>query len=70
MSAAKDAARICGILGAEARVRMVQLLKERALCVSALAARLNVTQGAVSQHLRILRHAGLVTPDKRGYYIH
>jgi DNA-binding transcriptional ArsR family regulator len=24
----------------------------------------------VSQHLRILRGAGLVIPDKRGYYVH
>jgi len=35
-----------------------------------LAARLDVTQGAVSQHLRIMRDAGLVTGEKRGYYVH
>jgi DNA-binding transcriptional ArsR family regulator len=49
---------------------MVQLLKDRALCVGALSARLDVTQGAVSQHLRILRDADLVIPEKRGYYVH
>ena len=52
------------------RVRIVCLLKERALCVNALATRLGVSQSAVSQHLRILRHAGLVIPDKRGYWVH
>ena len=45
---------------------MVQLLKNRVLCVGALSAQLNVTQGAVSQHLRILRDADLVVPEKRG----
>lgn len=40
------------------------------LCVNALASRLDVTQGAVSQHLRILRDAGLVTAEKRGYFVH
>ena len=40
------------------------------LCVNALAHRLGVTQSAVSQHLRVLRDANLVTADKRGYYVH
>jgi len=57
-------------LSVETRVRIVQLLKERALCVNALAARLDVTSAAVSQHLRVLRDADLVIPDKRGYYVH
>ena len=52
------------------RVRIVQILKGRALCVNALAQRLDVTQSAVSQHLRILREAGLVIDEKRGYYVH
>jgi DNA-binding transcriptional ArsR family regulator len=58
------------VLSAPARVRIVTLLKGRALCVGALAARLDVTQGAVSQHLRIMRDAGLVIDEKRGYYVH
>ena len=57
-------------LSVETRVRIVRLLKKRALCVNALAARLKVTPAAVSQHLRVLRDADLVIPDKRGYYIH
>ncbi len=68
--AATELARLGRILGVETRVRIIQLLQNRALCVGALAARLEVTQGAVSQHLRILRDAGLVTPHKRGYFVH
>ena len=67
---AKELAHICKILSVDTRVRIVQLLKGRSLCVGALSKRLNVTQGAVSQHLRILREARLVIADKRGYFVH
>jgi DNA-binding transcriptional ArsR family regulator len=70
MSNARRLARLLKALSVESRVRIVQMLKGRALCVGALAARLDVTQGAVSQHLRILRDAGLVVDEKRGYYVH
>ncbi len=67
---AKDLARLLKVLSVETRVRIVLLLKARPLCVNALAARLGVTQGAVSQHLRIMRDAGLVIDDRHGYFIH
>lgn len=70
MPDAQKLARIFKALSVDTRVRMVQLLKNCALCVGALSARLDVTQGAVSQHLRILRDADLVVPEKRGYYVH
>ncbi|HID76571.1 MAG TPA: ArsR family transcriptional regulator [Planctomycetaceae bacterium] len=65
-----ELARILRVLSVGTRVRIIQLLKGRALCVNALAARLDVTQGAVSQHLRILRDSGWVTAEKRGYFVH
>ena len=70
MTEAQKLARIFKALSVDTRVRMVQILKNHALCVGALSARLDVTQGAVSQHLRILRDADLVVPEKRGYYVH
>ena len=70
MVKALDLAYICKILSVETRIRILQLLKNRALCVGALSARLDVTQGAVSQHLRILRDADLVVAEKRGYFVH
>jgi len=70
MSHPKEVARVLKVLSVESRVRILQLLKGRALCVGALAARLDVTQGAVSQHLRIMRDAGLVIDEKRGYFVH
>ena len=67
---AEQLSRMLKVLSVGTRVRIVQLLKGRALCVNALAGRLDVTQGAVSQHLRILRDAGVVIDEKRGYYVH
>ena len=60
------------------RLRLVKLLNDcqpgacegGALCVNALAQRLGVTQSAVSQHLRILRQAGLVYGARRGSFMH
>jgi len=66
----KELARLLKVLSVETRVRIIQLLKGRALCVNALAARLGVTQGAVSQHLRFMRDTGLVIDEKRGYFVH
>jgi len=70
MNDPKDLARLLKVLSVDTRVRIVQLLKGRALCVNALAGRLDVTQGAVSQHLRVMRDAGLVMDEKRGYFVH
>lgn len=67
---AKQLARLLKVLSVATRVRILQMLKKRPLCVMALASRLEVTQGAVSQHLRVMRDAGLVIDDKRGYFVH
>ncbi len=68
--ACRSLARWMNVLSVATRVRIIQLLKGRALCVNALAARLGVTAGAVSQHLRILRDADLVSDERRGYFVH
>jgi len=70
MKEAQRLARIFKVLSVDTRIRIIQLLRGRALCVGALSARLDVTQGAVSQHLRVLRDADLVIAEKRGYYVH
>ncbi len=63
-------ARIFKVLSVDTRVRMVDLLKHRSLCVNALARILKITPAAVSQHLRVLRDANVVTADKKGYFVH
>ena len=70
MAAPEKLAEIFKVLSVDTRLRIVQLLKGKALCVNALAARLDVTAAAISQHLRILRNADLVVADRQGYYVH
>jgi len=70
MNQPRELARLLKVLSVGTRVQIVQLLKGRTLCVGALSARLDVTQGAVSQHLRVMRDADLVVDEKRGYYVH
>jgi len=65
-----ELAQIAGVLSAEARVRILAMLKRGARCVGALSARSAITQGAVSQHLRILRDADLVVAQRRGCHMH
>lgn len=52
------------------RCRIVSLLSQRAYCVSALATMLDLSAPAVSQHLRVLRDAGIVYCEKYGYHTH
>jgi ArsR family transcriptional regulator len=57
-------------LGASSRVDILTLLRDKTLCVGAIARHLAISQSAVSQHLRILKNAGLVTDERKGYFIH
>jgi ArsR family transcriptional regulator, arsenate/arsenite/antimonite-responsive transcriptional repressor len=66
----EDAARVFKILSVETRVRMIDLLRRRSLCVNAMARALNISPAAVSQHLRILRDADVVIAEKREYFVH
>lgn len=63
-------ARIFKVLSVTSRLRIINLLKQRPFCVNALARILKITPAAVSQHLRVLRDAGLVTAEKKGYFVH
>ena len=70
MTDSQKLARIFKVLSVDTRVRMIELLKRRSLCVNALARALEITPAAVSQHLRVLGDANIVTSDKQGYFVH
>jgi DNA-binding transcriptional ArsR family regulator len=65
---------IFGILADPTRLKLLRLLSQQrepySLCVNALAFHLGVTQPAVSQHLKVLKSAGFVKGERRGYRIH
>ena len=57
-------------LGDETRLKIIKLLLMKKFCVGALARRLDISESAVSQQLKILREADLVLGEKEGYYVH
>lgn len=57
-------------LSDQTRYHIVSLLLQSDFCVGSLAKRTGLSQAAVSQHLRLLREAGLVRGEKRGYFTH
>jgi len=65
-----DSVLIFKALADDTRFRIIHLLLTHDLCVGALADRLSMSKAAVSQHLQILRKAGLVRGEKRGYWTH
>ncbi len=48
------------------RLRMVHSLLGQECNVNKIVAKLNLPQSTVSQHLRILKHQGIVIPRKNG----
>ncbi len=70
MSDPEKQARIFKVLSVSTRISMIKLLKKKSLCVNALARSLNISPAAVSQHLRVLRDADIVSSDKQGYFVH
>lgn len=57
---------ILDALGDGTRRRIIGVIREAPHGVGEIADRLPVSQPAVSQHLRVLREAGLVRVEKRG----
>lgn len=58
------------VLGVESRVRIIELLKSKGpIGVNKIAEALEITPSAVSQHLKVLKHTGLVRNERKGYWI-
>ncbi|UAL07054.1 MAG: metalloregulator ArsR/SmtB family transcription factor [Candidatus Methanogranum gryphiswaldense] len=56
-------------LSDETRRSIVELLLRYSFCAWAIAKRLDISEAAISQHLKVLRDCGLVTGKKCGYFI-
>jgi ArsR family transcriptional regulator, arsenate/arsenite/antimonite-responsive transcriptional repressor len=58
-------------LGDTTRIRILKLLlSHNSLCVGIIAFKLNITQSAVSQHLKVLKTNGIVEGKRTGFNIH
>ncbi|NLL66434.1 MAG: winged helix-turn-helix transcriptional regulator [Clostridiaceae bacterium] len=54
----------------ETRFKMLKLLLQHNYCVRALSRNLELSESAISQHIKVLREAGLLIGVKKGYYMH
>lgn len=77
MNEIEELAEIFKALSDPTRLMIVKLLGEcspnecgGSLCVKSLAKKVGVTQSAVSQHLRVLRQAGLIQGERNGSFVH
>jgi len=61
-------AELARALGDPLRWRIVELLSTEQLCVAHLAEELQTGQPLVSHHLKVLRQAGLIEPDRYRYW--
>jgi DNA-binding transcriptional ArsR family regulator len=66
----KEVIEILKALSASSRIQIIKLIRGRKLCVNAISRKLNITQSAVSQHLRILKNCNIVYPERYGSIIH
>ncbi|OGP52691.1 MAG: hypothetical protein A2Y65_07190 [Deltaproteobacteria bacterium RBG_13_52_11] len=58
------------VLSVETRVKIIDLLKAQGpLGAKDIAITIGITTAAVSQHLKILKQAGLVRSERKGYWI-
>jgi rhodanese-related sulfurtransferase/biotin operon repressor len=63
-------ARLGKALGNPYRLELLDLLAQSERTVESLAAETGATMANISQHLQILRNAGLVTARKEGLFVH
>lgn len=57
------------LLGDKTRLSMMKLLEKHECCVCEFVEIFNISQSAISQHLRKLRDVGLVKEQRKGQWI-
>ena len=65
----KALAKIFKALGDETRLEVVRMLAGKERCVCAFLSTFSMTQPAISNHLRVLREAGIVQDSRDGRWI-
>ena len=62
--------RILKALGEPMRLNIYQNLLIRKHCVRSLSKKLGISESAVSQHMKVMREAGLIYGERYGYHTH
>jgi DNA-binding transcriptional ArsR family regulator len=57
-------------LSVESRIKIIELLKQKGpMGANEISKLLSISPSAVSQHLKVLRYAGLVHNERKGYWL-
>ena len=67
---ATELAEIFRLMGDQNRLRIILACAARPICVGDIAEELGIAQSLVSHHLRLLRAARLVRPNRKGKQIY
>ena len=62
--------RMLKALGEPMRLKIYQALLERKHCVRSLSKKFGISESAISQHMKVMKDAGLVYGEKYGYHTH
>lgn len=52
------------------RYKIITLLLQRHYCVRIISRKLNISESAVSQHMKVLKKADIIYGKKLGYHMH
>lgn len=62
--------RMLKALGEPMRLKIFLALLERKHCVRSLSRKLGISEPAISQHMKVMKEAGLVYGEKYGHHTH
>ncbi|MDO4749629.1 MAG: metalloregulator ArsR/SmtB family transcription factor [Eubacteriales bacterium] len=62
--------RMLKALGEPMRLKIFLALLERKHCVRSLSKKFGISESAISQHMKVMKDAGLVYGEKFGYHTH
>lgn len=68
----KDMAEVFKALGDEKRLKIIKMLAsngDETFCVSDVAVQLNISQPAVSQHMKVLKNIGILEEHRKGFKV-
>ena len=66
----KDLAQFYKALSDETRLKIIELLFQKELCVCDIFDAFNLSQPAISHHLKILKQAGIVNDTRVGKWVY
>lgn len=65
----KEQVKVFKAVADETRIKILILLSKRNICAKGISMYLNISEAAVSQHIKILKDVDLIKGYKKGYYV-